>query len=337
MVPRFFTILATACLLSMAATNAPSALAGGSLGSAKAFTPTVSVHAPTVAAPSKANAPAAKPSLRIVPNASATRARAAGGRQDVAKAPYVSAPRLTKAPKLVVYDWDGTLGDTYDQLRYIVSNAARDVGIPEPAIVNGVDPYRAIIDGSGLEVMFRRLAPNGTHAEEAKFIERFQAHTETAPPELVKLKPGVLEELRALKQQFPKTKIAIFSSRPQGVVEAFVKHAGIGDIVSMMVGTGGSKIPEKPAPDGLFHITRTLDVAPQEALMVGDTTMDIGAGKAAGIKTVALRDGMGRTDDLHAMQPDYALDSLTGFVDGVLPAKRAPVLFLDRQLESSAR
>lgn len=232
--------------------------------------------------------------------------------------------RVGRAPKLVVYDWDGTLGDTYPNIRYIVTNAARDAGLPELPVKNGEDPYRSVIDGAGLEVMFRRLAPNGTHEQEVKFVERFKVHTANAPRDLVKLKPGIVDELRAMRDKHPDIKLAILSSRPQEVVEGFAKSAGIDSFFSKIVGTGGSKIAEKPSPEGLHAITRALGIDPKDGLMIGDTPMDVGAGKAAGMKTVALRDGMGVDRELVDAQPDHLLEHLPGLVDRVFPSPAKP-------------
>lgn len=236
--------------------------------------------------------------------------------------------QLPRTPKLVVFDWDGTLGDTYPQLRYIVTNAARDAGVPELRGTTGSDPYRPIIDGAGLEVMFRRLAPNGTHEQQQRFIEAFQHHTATAPASLVQLKPGIKQEIAALRKKHPGIKLAILSSRPQAVVERLAELSGLSDVFTKVVGTGGSAIAEKPSPEGLELILNELSVSAKDGVMVGDTSMDIRAGKAAGMHTVALRDGMGDGPSLAEAKADIVLESLPGFVNDVIPAKattkRAP-------------
>lgn len=231
---------------------------------------------------------------------------------------------LGDSPKLVVFDWDGTLGDTYPQLRYIVTHSAHDAGLGELKSADGSDPYRPIIDGAGLEVMFRRMAPHGTPEQEKKFVDAFKVHTATAPLTLLKLKPGIAAEIKALREKHPDIKLAILSSRPQDVVEQLAEHAGLTHVFSKIVGTGGSGIAEKPAPDGLHVISHALGIAPKDSVMIGDTPMDVGAGKAAGMHTVALRDGMGTPSKLAEAKADITLDRLPGFASHVIPTKAAP-------------
>lgn len=227
--------------------------------------------------------------------------------------------RLVREPKVVVFDWDGTIGDTYPQLRWITERSAMEAGVA-PSAKPGEDPYRTVIDGAGLEVMFRRLAPNGTHEQERVFIDRFNANTKLAPKELVRAKPGVLDDLRAFRTRHPGIKLAILSSRPQAVVEDFANIAGVSHLFDKIVGTGGSKIAEKPSPEGLHLITRELGVDAKDGVMIGDTPMDVGAGRAAGMHTVALTDGMGTTAKLNEAKPHVVLDRLPGWADRVLPA-----------------
>lgn len=259
------------------------------------------------------NGPAAHPA---VPRIAST----AGARAEAPKP--ITVPPLARAPKLVVYDWDGTLGDTYPQIRYIVSRAAKDAGVA-PVERPGEDPYRAVIDGGDLPTMFRRLAPAGTSEQLATFVARFEHHSEHAPPELVRLKPGVAEELARVRARHPGVKLAILTSRDQHIVELFVRLTGLSHVFDKIVGTARSPIPHKPSPEGLFIIARELGIEPKDAVMIGDTSMDVGAGKAAGMSTIAVTDGMGTRASLVESQPDYLLEQLPGIVDALFP--RPPV------------
>jgi phosphoglycolate phosphatase-like HAD superfamily hydrolase len=106
------------------------------------------------------------------------------------------------------------------------------------------------------------------------------------------------------------------SARPQAQLDKFIQLSGMKDMFEDAIGTAGSAIAPKPAPDGIHHILRKMGVAPADAMMVGDHENDILAGKAAGTKTVALTDGMGDEAHLRRARPDFALSSmdLTGQV-----------------------
>jgi phosphoglycolate phosphatase-like HAD superfamily hydrolase len=70
----------------------------------------------------------------------------------------------------------------------------------------------------------------------------------------------------------------------------------------------------KPAPDAVIAALAALRCAPQQALMVGDTTADILAGKAAGLKTCAVTYGFGSPEELQHCQPDYVIDTFSDLV-----------------------
>jgi phosphoglycolate phosphatase len=73
-------------------------------------------------------------------------------------------------------------------------------------------------------------------------------------------------------------------------------------------GTDG--FPAKPAPDVILRALQSIQVRPEEALLVGDSAADMEAGRRAGVKTCAVRYGYGEPEDLNRWQPDYWIDDL---------------------------
>jgi phosphoglycolate phosphatase len=73
-------------------------------------------------------------------------------------------------------------------------------------------------------------------------------------------------------------------------------------------GTDG--FPCKPAPDVIVRALEALGGRPEDALMVGDSTADMQAGRAAGVKICAVRYGYGKLDELARFEPDYWIDDL---------------------------
>lgn len=233
-------------------------------------------------------------------------------------------PRIASV-KTIIFDWDGTIGDTFSQLKYAASRAFKDIGVTPVAATPGEDPYKSIIDAQGLDGMCKRGLPNATPEQIKQWTDRFNFHQRNAPDELVMMKAGARAELDALKQRYPGTKFAVLSARPQEVLEKMIRLTGSSELFDVVVGTADSKIAPKPAPDGVVAILSRLSVHPKDALMVGDHENDILAGKAAGTKTVALTDGLGHADALASAKPDFVLDhlDLTGRVFR-LPAKPTP-------------
>ncbi len=71
----------------------------------------------------------------------------------------------------------------------------------------------------------------------------------------------------------------------------------------------------KPAPDTIIECLKRLELLPGECILVGDSQADIRAGKAAGIKTVAVATGVSAREDLEAESPDFVFDNLHRFIE----------------------
>lgn len=75
----------------------------------------------------------------------------------------------------------------------------------------------------------------------------------------------------------------------------------------------------KPFPDPVIWVARQMGVAPENCLMVGDTTVDIRAGKSAGAQTVGVLCGFGQESELRRAGADLILPHTADLVDVLLP------------------
>jgi len=73
-------------------------------------------------------------------------------------------------------------------------------------------------------------------------------------------------------------------------------------------GTDG--FPSKPAPDVIHAALAGLGAKPEECLLVGDSCADMQAGRAAGVKTCAVRWGYGKHEEMAKFLPDYWISDL---------------------------
>ncbi len=99
----------------------------------------------------------------------------------------------------------------------------------------------------------------------------------------------VLDELHKKKHKF-----AVLTNRNRGIAGKFLEP--IYKYFSKVVGAEDVK-KLKPDPEGLNLILKTLEIPPSDALMIGDMSADIQAGKAAGTRTGAVSWGLGRPED----------------------------------------
>jgi phosphoglycolate phosphatase len=107
---------------------------------------------------------------------------------------------------------------------------------------------------------------------------------------------GVMELLGELRDD--STRIAIITTKSEEEAERVVEHLGLSKYVDVVVGHNERWNP-KPEPDSILKACSTLSVSPDRAVMVGDTDVDIKAGRLAGtFATVGVLWGVGNKNDL---------------------------------------
>jgi phosphoglycolate phosphatase-like HAD superfamily hydrolase len=98
--------------------------------------------------------------------------------------------------------------------------------------------------------------------------------------------------------------LAIFTGKSRKTMEMTLTKLGLMDVFDIIL-TGNDVERSKPYPDALFRIINVLSLNKTETLFIGDSPLDIMAGKAAGIKTAAALWGTIEESKLIDSQPDY--------------------------------
>jgi phosphoglycolate phosphatase-like HAD superfamily hydrolase len=124
---------------------------------------------------------------------------------------------------------------------------------------------------------------------------------------------GVGEMLALLRQQYP---LAVVSARDQASTEAFLCQFELSGLFAA-VATALTCPRTKPFPDPILWAAARMGVAPEYCLMVGDTTVDIRAGKSAGAQTVGVLCGFGQERELLRAGADLVLPH-TAALTGIL-------------------
>lgn len=213
--------------------------------------------------------------------------------------------------KALCFDVDGTLSDTDDLYarkvtpflpRAIFSDpdqAARRmvmwVESPGNALLGYADKV-GLDDEMGVVIdWFSRAQPNTTR----KFL----------------LIPGVDEMLTALKGRYS---MSIVSARHEKSTLRFLEQYDLVRYFDAII-TGLSAPRTKPFPDPIFMAAQKMGVQPGQCLMVGDTTVDIHAGKSAGAQTVGVLCGFGEEKELRDMGADLILSNTHQLADVLIP------------------
>jgi len=126
--------------------------------------------------------------------------------------------------------------------------------------------------------------------------------------------PGIKEMLERLHGRYP---MAVVSARDDKSTHAFLKQFGLTGYFREIV-TAITAEHTKPYPDPILYAAEKIGVAPEHCLMVGDTTVDIRAGKAAGAQTVGVLCGFGEAGELKRRGADVILDNTAELADLLL-------------------
>ena len=207
-------------------------------------------------------------------------------------------------PRAIVFDLDGTLVDSLPDIVGAFQDAFVDQGLAAPA----VEAVRGRV-GLPLEAMYAGFAPPERIDALVEAYRRIypQRFTRTSRPF-----PGVPELLAELRDRG--FRLAVATTKRSDMATRFVAAMGLADALDHVQGTDG--FPHKPAPDVVLRALAALDA--EGTWMVGDTTHDVGAGKAAGLATYAVTWGTHDAATLAAAAPDRLEPNLATLVDAVL-------------------
>jgi len=182
--------------------------------------------------------------------------------------------------KAVIFDLDGTLLDTLEDIADSVNRVLRARGFQ----THKIDAYRFFV-GDGSRMLVKRALPENERSDES--VERCQNafKKDYANAWDVKTKPydGISELLDDLVQKG--VKIAVCSNKPHAFTSLCVEKLLDRWRFDQVVGQS-SRYPKKPAPDSALAIAHDMGVAPSEIVFIGDSGVDMQTAVAAGMLPV---------------------------------------------------
>lgn len=181
-----------------------------------------------------------------------------------------------------IFDLDGTLLDTLDDLAASVNFALRTHGMPE----HSLDDVCQFV-GNGVRKLMERAVPDGADnplfdETFATFRQYYMAHSldTTRPYE------GIPETLAALKARG--CHLAVVSNKMMAATQELCHHF-FPDTIEVAIGEDeAAGIRRKPAPDTVFAALKALGVGKEDAAYVGDSDVDIQTARNAGIPCISV-------------------------------------------------
>jgi len=184
--------------------------------------------------------------------------------------------------RAVLFDFDGTLADSFDAIIASVNFVRQSFGL-EALPENVVRKYI----GHGLLQLVQDLVP-GYPPEDA--IARYREHHASTMEAKTRLFPDVLATLTELTRRG--YKLAVCSNKAVGFTKQLVKMLHVEGMFAEVLGPEDVENRPKPDPAMLLEACRRMGLAPSEAVYVGDMTVDVLAGNAAGIPVWLVHIGL---------------------------------------------
>ena len=182
--------------------------------------------------------------------------------------------------KAVIWDLDGTLLDTLEDLTNATNFALRQWQMP----VRSIDEVRRFV-GNGVRRLMTLAVPEGEanpHFEAAyqTFREYYVEHCQ----DTTKLYPGIMEALKTLRNDGYRQ--AIVSNKLQAGVSE-LQHVWFDGVIDVAIGER-PEVRRKPAPDMVLEALRQLGCDASDAVYIGDSDVDIATAANAGVPCISV-------------------------------------------------
>ena len=190
----------------------------------------------------------------------------------------------------IIFDLDGTLLDTLEDLTDSVNYAMERFGLP----AHTPDAVRGFV-GNGVAKLIERAIPQGVENPSYEAIfETFKEHYAKHCEDKTRPYEGIMEVLALLKKQG--YHLAIVSNKFDGAVKQLCKKY-FGEYISVAIGES-DQVKRKPAPDTVYQALRELGSEGSRAIYVGDSEVDLQTAQNAQLRCVSVTWGFRTKEQL---------------------------------------
>ncbi|MBN3039466.1 MAG: HAD-IA family hydrolase [Candidatus Omnitrophica bacterium] len=201
---------------------------------------------------------------------------------------------------LIIFDFDGTLVDSREDIANAVNFTLRELGLKE----RGFQEIMSHV-GKGLEYLMEKILGEDSISLVAQALAIFKDYYREHFKDNSLLYPGVKEMLEYFKD---KNKVVV-SNKQRDFVVLTLKGLGADGYFKEIIGGDNGKCV-KPNPCPLNDTMQRFGIEKQKTIMVGDMDIDVLAGKEAGTATCAVTYGIGTREQIEKARPDYIIDDI---------------------------
>lgn len=200
---------------------------------------------------------------------------------------------MAKRFDLLVFDWDGTLLDSAGAIVAAIQAACRDLELPEPS-----DERARHVIGLGLGEALRHAVPELPEQRYPQMVDRYRHHYLSRDHEL-RLFDGAAELVAELAGAG--FSLAVATGKSRVGLDRALKASGLG--AYFQASRCADECFSKPHPQMLEELMQEFAVAPERALMIGDTTHDLQMALNAGVASLGVAYGAHPAAALDALAP----------------------------------
>ena len=208
----------------------------------------------------------------------------------------------------LIFDLDGTLVDSLHGIAASLNRALAASGLPNhsPAAVRG-------FIGNGSRILIQRASP--PNADEALLLQveqAFKTDYELTWPAGTTVYAGITGLLESLQARcYP---LAVLSNKPHPFTAAIVSRLFPTIRFAAVLGQR-SGVPHKPDPAGALEISTSLDLRPQNCIVIGDSTVDLETARNAGMRAIAVTWGFHDRERLMAAGAETIANDPTALLE----------------------
>ena len=198
--------------------------------------------------------------------------------------------------RLLVFDLDGTLVDSSEDLADSVNAMLGELGAPP---LSEEDVTRMVGEGAAV-LVGRALVRAGVNVDTRVALDCFLKHYDRRLLAKTTPYPGMVDTLQALRDHYA---LAVLTNKPALPTMRLLEGLGLIEFFRDVIG-GDTAYGRKPDPAGLLALVDRASVTPEAALLIGDSPVDLATARAAGTRICLARYGFGYRFDEHAFRGD---------------------------------
>jgi phosphoglycolate phosphatase len=210
---------------------------------------------------------------------------------------------------LIVFDLDGTVIDSAEDLVEAARHSLRHVGSGEPSFAF----IKSCIGGGARNLLLRCLDDDKKDRVD-QAMAFFRQYYERHCTDHTVLYPGMYEVLRYYAG---KKHLALATFKIRTATLRILEHLTVIDCFDVVITADDVSHP-KPDPECIQTILQRVHLNPENTLLVGDTSTDVLTGQNAGVATCAVRYGIGSQQQLANAQPTFIIDDIRELKEIVL-------------------